>query len=75
MKLSRFNLNKILLYYSTFLITALMVAGILLAKATNEIVSNILLLPVVIFLWITVIQQFMAAKKTKEKELETADNN
>ncbi len=75
MKLPRFNLNKILLYYSTFLITALMVAGILLAKATNEIVSNILLLPVVIFLWITVIQQFMAAKKTKEKELETADNN
>ncbi len=46
--------------------TALIIGGFFRAKTTGEIISNVLLLPVVIFLWITVIQQFrVVRKKTK----------
>ena len=37
-----------------------------MAKAANEIVSNFLLLPVAVFLWVNVIQRFRADKKGKK---------
>jgi len=66
MKLPKLNLKSILLYYSTFLLTALVIGGFIMAKAANEIVSNFLLLPVAVFLWVNVIQRFRADKKGKK---------
>ena len=73
MKLPRFNLNKILLYYSAFLMTALIIGGFFRAKATGEIISNVLLLPVIIFLWINIVRQFTGVKKNKK--LKVVDKN
>ncbi|MCD6085701.1 hypothetical protein J7J41_01780 [bacterium] len=55
-------LNSILLYYSTILSTILIIGGFWTAKSKKEIVSNIIFLPVVISLWITLIQ-----KRKKQK--------
>jgi len=49
--------NKILLYYSTFLSTILIIGGFWTARSKEEIVSNLLFLPIVVFLWITLIQR------------------
>lgn len=73
MKLPRFNLNKILLYYSAVFTTVLIIGGFYAARSRNEIISNLLFLPVVIFLWITAVRQFRAVKKIKK--LKVADLN
>ena len=51
------NLYKILLYYSVFLSTILIIGGFYTARSGKEIVSNLLFLPVVVFLWLALIQQ------------------
>jgi len=51
------NLYKILLYYSVFLSTILIIGGFYTARSGKEIVSNLLFLPVVVFLWLTLIQR------------------
>jgi len=55
-KLPKPNLYKILLYYSTFLATILIIGGFWTARSGKEIVSNLLFLPVVVFLWLTLIK-------------------
>ncbi len=65
---SKFKIfNSILLYYSTILSTILIIGGFWTAKSKKEIVSNIIFLPVVIFLWITLIQK--RKEKNKNKNL------
>jgi len=63
MKLPKPNLKSILLYYSTFLSTILIIGGFYTARSTREIISNLLFLPIVIFLWILLIQK---VRKIKE---------
>jgi len=48
---------KILLYYSTIFSTILIIGGFWTARSGKEIVSNLLFLPIVVFLWITLIQK------------------
>lgn len=69
MKLPKPNLKSILLYYSTSLSTILIIGGFYAVKSTKELISNLLFLPVVVFLWITLIQKRREAKgiDTKEK--------
>ena len=53
--------------------TALIIGGFFRAKATGEIISNVLLLPVIIFLWINIVRQFTGVKKNKK--LKVVDKN
>lgn len=55
-KLPKPNLYKILLYYSAFLATILIIGGFWTARSGKEIVSNLLFLPIVVFLWLTLIK-------------------
>jgi len=48
-------LNSILLYYSTIFSTILIIGGFYTARSGKEIISNLLFLPVVVFLWIVLI--------------------
>ena len=57
MRMPKLNLYKILLYYSVFLSTVLIIGGFHTLRSTREIVSNLLFLPIVVFLWITLIQK------------------
>ncbi|MGC9046812.1 MAG: hypothetical protein ACP5IC_01705 [Minisyncoccia bacterium] len=66
MKLPRPNLKSILLYYSTFFSTILIIGGFYIARSTREIVSNLLFLPIVVFLWISFVQQLKGSRKTDE---------
>jgi hypothetical protein len=63
MKLPKPNLKLILLYYSAFLLTVLIIGGFITAKAVNEVVSTLLLLPVAVFLWISIVPKFRKPKK------------
>jgi len=56
-------LNSILLYYSTIFSTILIIGGFWTARSGKEIVSNLLFLPIVVFLWIVLI------KHRKDKKL------
>ena len=54
---SKFKIfNSILLYYSTILSTILIIGGFWTAKSKKEIISNIIFLPVIIFLWIVLVK-------------------
>ncbi len=56
----KFNLSKILLYYSLLLSTLMFVGGWYSAKGNfSTILSNILFLPIVVYLWLA----FWKAKK------------
>ena len=57
MRIPKPNLYKILLYYSAFLSTILIIGGFWTARSGKGIVSNLLFLPVVVFLWLALIQQ------------------
>jgi len=66
MKIPKFkkpNLKSILLYYSTFLSTSLIIGGFYTARSTREIISNLLFLPIAIFLWILLIQKIRKIKE------------
>jgi len=63
--------NKILLYYSTFLSTILIIGGFWTARSKEEIVSNLLFLPIVMFLWIVLIKY---RKENKNKKILTNDS-
>lgn len=65
-KFKKPNLKSILLYYSVFLSTILIIGGFYTARSTKEIISNLLFLPIVIFLWVHLIQKI---RKTKEANL------
>ena len=56
MKMPKPNLYKILLYYSAFLSTILIIGGFYTVRSTKEIISNLLFLPIVVFLWLTLIK-------------------
>ena len=58
---------SILLYYSTFLSTVLIIGGFYVAQSIQEIISNLLFLPVVIFLWMTLIKREKENKAIKLK--------
>jgi len=55
-KLKKVRGKSILLYYSVILSTILIIGGFWTARSGKEIVSNLLFLPVVVFLWLTLIQ-------------------
>ena len=59
---------KILLFYSTFLSTVLIIGGIYTARVGKEIVSNILFLPIVITLWVVLIQSIIRRRKERKKK-------
>jgi len=56
-KLKKVRGKSILLYYSVILSTILIIGGFWTARSGKEIVSNLLFLPVVVFLWLALIQQ------------------
>lgn len=55
-KLKKVRGKSILLYYSVILSTILIIGGFWTARSGREIVSNLLFLPVVVFLWLTLIK-------------------
>ena len=56
-KLKKVRGKSVLLYYSVILSTILIIGGFWTARSGREIVSNLLFLPVVVFLWLALIQQ------------------
>jgi len=66
-KLPKFS--SVLLYYSVIFSTILIIGGFYTARSNREIISNLLFLPIVVFLWITLIQKRRETKRigTKEK--------
>ena len=56
-KLKKVRGKSILLYYSVILSTILIIGGFWTARSGRGIVSNLLFLPVVVFLWLALIQQ------------------
>jgi len=56
-KSSLTSLKNILLYYSTIFATILIFGGFYTARSGKEIISNLLFLPIVIFLWMLLIQK------------------
>jgi len=57
MKLPKFNCKTILLYYSTIFATFLILGGFFMARSIREVISNLLFLPITVFLWIIVVQR------------------
>ena len=55
-KFKKPNPKNVLLYYSVIFSTILIIGGFWTARSGREIVSNLLFLPVVVFLWLTLIQ-------------------
>jgi len=55
-KFKKPNLKNVLLYYSVILSTILIIGGFWTARSGKEIVSNLLFLPIVVFLWLTLIK-------------------
>lgn len=55
-KKGKFNMQKILLYYSTFIITISFLGGILSTKQPKDVFLNLLFLPVVVFFWTIIIK-------------------
>jgi len=62
---------KILLYYSTILSTILIVGGFWTADTKEDIISNLLFLPVVVFLWII----FIKTRRDKKYKKRSKDKN
>ena len=56
-KLKKVRGKSILLYYSVIFSTILIIGGFWTARSGRGIVSNLLFLPVVVFLWLALIQQ------------------
>lgn len=67
MKLPKPNFHKILLYYSAVFVTVLIIGGFYAARSANEIISNLLFLPVLVFLWLAVIQLYKIKRNRKIK--------
>ena len=55
-KLKKVRGKNVLLYYSVILSTILIIGGFWTARSGKEIVSNLLFLPIVVFLWLTLIK-------------------
>ncbi|MEA3399303.1 MAG: hypothetical protein U9R00_02200 [Patescibacteria group bacterium] len=68
-KLSKSLLLNVLLYYSTFLSTILIIGGFWTARSEKEIISNFLFLPIVVFLWIIFIQKNKRSGKDKNQKI------
>lgn len=69
LKLKKPNIKSILLYYSTILSTILIIGGFYVSRSGEEIISNLLFLPVVVFLWMTLIQKRRENKVTGKKSI------
>jgi len=66
-KLNKSSLYKALLYYSVFLSTILVMGGFTMARSGGAFVSNLLFLPIVIFLWIIFMRERKEIKGRKKK--------
>lgn len=55
-KFKKLNPKNVLLYYSVIFSTILIIGGFWTAMSGKEIVSNLLFLPIVVFLWLTLIK-------------------
>ncbi|MCD4760407.1 hypothetical protein K8R42_00740 [bacterium] len=56
LKIIKLNLKSALLYYSTVLSTILIIGGFYTVRSGRELLSNILFLPIVAFLWMALIE-------------------
>ena len=59
-------LISVLLYYSVILSTILVIGGFYTARSGKEIISNLLFLPIVVFLWIVMIKHRKERKSKKQ---------
>jgi hypothetical protein len=69
MKLKSPKISSILLYYSIIFSTILIIGGFYTARSGKEIISNLLFLPVVVFLW-TVLIKDRQEKKSQTKQIQ-----
>jgi len=65
MGLTKRKIQITLLYYSVVFATILLIGGFWQAKRASEIIANFLFLPIVIFLWMVLVQQ----KKEKNQKI------
>ena len=66
-KLNKISPYKVLLYYSTIFSTILIIGGFWTARSGKGIISNLLFLPIVVFLWIVLIKHKKENKVIKAK--------
>ena len=69
-KFKKPNPKNVLLYYSVILSTILIIGGFWTARSGREIVSNLLFLPVVVFLWLTLIK-YRRDRKLADMDIKT----
>jgi len=72
MRLPKFKIPKIqsiLLYYSTIFSTILIIGGFYTARSGKEIISNLLFLPVMVFLWTVLIRE-RRERKSQTKQIQ-----
>ncbi len=66
--------NSILLYYSTIFSTILIIGGFYTARSGKEIIPNLLFLPIVIFIWISLIKHKKNKKLTNHTKYNKLPN-
>ncbi|MFN3302043.1 MAG: hypothetical protein ACK413_03400 [Patescibacteria group bacterium] len=71
MRIPKLNFKSILLYYSAIFSAILIIGGFYSAHSIKEIISNLLFLPIVIFLWITLIQHRQQVKNEVKSKVKT----
>jgi len=69
MKLKFPKISSILLYYSVIFSTILVIGGFYTARSGKEIISNLLFLPVVVFLWTVLIRE-RRERKSQTKQIQ-----
>ena len=69
MKLKSPKISSILLYYSIIFSTILIIGGFYAARSGKEIISNLLFLPVVVFLWTVLIRE-RRERKSQTKQIQ-----
>ena len=57
MKIIYSSVKSIILYYSVFLSTIIIVGGLFTMRTTTEIIVNILFLPIVIYFWMELVEK------------------
>jgi len=67
MKFKLPKISSILIYYSTIFSTILIIGGFYTARSGKEIISNLLFLPVVVFLWTVLIRERRERKSQNNK--------
>ncbi len=69
-KLTKKLFYNILLYYSTLLSTVLIIGGFYTTEVA-EIISSLVFLPIVVFLWMTLVQLTQKRRGAKRERITT----